>query len=88
MTAVEGHNSDGAAKTWREIQRRAREHAMSAIDSLADIAANGESENARIAASNAILDRAYGKAQTTRTVDDDAVPRNIKVRFVEPGEAK
>jgi hypothetical protein len=87
MTPAKDHNSDAAAKTWKEIRQRAREHAIAAIDSLAEIAANGESENARIAASNAILDRAYGKAQTTSAVEEDSVPSNIEVRFVEPGRA-
>lgn len=45
-------------KTFAEI---AKEHAPAALDMLAKIAASSESDSARVAACNSILDRAYGK---------------------------
>lgn len=39
----------------------AREHTDTALRALVDIAKKGESENARVAAANSLLDRAYGK---------------------------
>jgi hypothetical protein len=39
----------------------AKDHAESALQTLADIASGGESEAARVSAAVAILDRAYGK---------------------------
>jgi phage terminase small subunit len=39
----------------------AKGHAAVALKTLADIAKDGESESARVSASVAILDRAYGK---------------------------
>lgn len=39
----------------------AREHTSVALTALVDIAKKGESESARVAAANALLDRAYGK---------------------------
>lgn len=39
----------------------ARKHTSVALKALVDIANKGESESARVAAANALLDRAYGK---------------------------
>lgn len=48
-----------------EVRRRlaglAQEHAETAVQALADIAAHGESETARISAAVALLDRGFGK---------------------------
>jgi hypothetical protein len=41
----------------------ARAHTSTALGVLVDIAKKGESESARVAAANSILDRAYGKAR-------------------------
>ncbi len=49
----------GQAK--RELAEMAKEHAPAALQTLADIATNGESEAARVSAAVAVLDRAYGK---------------------------
>ena len=43
------------------IEELARSHAPTAMATLVDIAAKGESEAARVSAANAILDRGYGK---------------------------
>lgn len=43
------------------LSQLAKQHAGEAILALADIAVNGQSETARIAAACAILDRGYGK---------------------------
>ncbi len=40
---------------------QARVHSKLALDTLAKIAKDGQSESARVMASNSILDRAYGK---------------------------
>jgi hypothetical protein len=39
----------------------ARQHSVDAIEALAHIALNGRSENARVSAANALLDRGYGR---------------------------
>ena len=39
----------------------AREYSVNALDCLVEIAKGGESEQARVSASNSILDRAFGK---------------------------
>ena len=43
------------------LAQLAKQHAGEAILALADVAENGQSESARIAAACAILDRGYGK---------------------------
>lgn len=45
----------------KRLSEFAREHSDLAIDVLCDVAKNGNSESARVAAANALLDRAYGK---------------------------
>lgn len=44
-----------------EIEARAKEYAGDALKALADIAARGESETARVSAAVALLDRGYGR---------------------------
>lgn len=53
------------AKEAREIQDAARTHASAVIEKLADIVENSINEPAIIAASQVLLDRAYGKASQT-----------------------
>lgn len=43
------------------LSELARKHTSTALGALVSIASGGESESARVAAANAILDRAYGK---------------------------
>lgn len=45
----------------RDIKALAAEHTDVALRTLAEIAATGESEAARVSAATALLDRAYGK---------------------------
>lgn len=45
----------------RDLMDMAKGYAPKALKTLADIAAKGESESARVSAATAILDRAYGK---------------------------
>jgi hypothetical protein len=60
-----GRRKGSVARATREHKATlgdlARKHTDVAMKALADIAAKGESESARVAASNSILDRAYGK---------------------------
>lgn len=54
------------------VSALAKTHAPSAMKALAEIAARGESEAARVSAANAILDRAYGKPAQAVTIGGDA----------------
>ena len=58
-----GHsgNPSGRPKVVAHIQELARQHAPEALATLVEIARSGVSENARVAAACALLDRGYGK---------------------------
>ena len=58
-----GHsgNPSGRPKVVAHIQELARQHAPQALATLVEIARSGVSENARVAAACALLDRGYGK---------------------------
>jgi hypothetical protein len=54
-------NPGGRPKADGEIRELARQHTITALQTLAEICQNGENESARVAAANALLDRAWGK---------------------------
>jgi Family of unknown function (DUF5681) len=54
-------NPGGRPKGDGEIRELARQHTITALQTLAEICQNGENESARVAAANALLDRAWGK---------------------------
>jgi hypothetical protein len=62
------------AKTKTDIRSLARSYGKMAIQSLAGIAQNGQSENARVAAAHVLLDRGYGKATQVIAGDEDGGP--------------
>lgn len=62
-------NPGGRPKASARVRDAAREHTEAALAVLVQIAKAGESEAARVAAANAILDRGYGKP--TQPVDGD-----------------
>jgi hypothetical protein len=56
-------NPGGRPKVEGEIRELARQHTMTALRTLIEIAEQGENESARVTATNALLDR--GGAGTT-----------------------
>ena len=58
-----GSKNKVAAELKATIAQLCEPHVSTAIKTLVDIAQNGETETARVAASNSILDRVYGKAR-------------------------
>jgi hypothetical protein len=63
-------NAGGRPKVVGEVRDLARAHTQLAIDTLAEIAANGASEMARIAAANSLLDRGWGKPAASLELRD------------------
>ncbi|WP_458438733.1 portal protein [Methylorubrum extorquens] len=61
-------NPGGRPKAAGRVRDAAREHTEAALAVLVQIATAGESEAARVAAANAILDRGYGKPTQTADV--------------------
>ena len=62
-------NPGGRPKVVGEVRDLARQHTPTAIKTLVDICANGQSEAARVAASQALLDRGWGKAPQEMSLD-------------------
>ena len=58
-------------KATAEIRMLAREHGPAAIQELARLAKEAQSEPARISACNALLDRAYGRSQASQPIELD-----------------
>lgn len=54
-------NPGGRPKGDGEIRELARQHTMTALLTLVEIAEQGQNESARVAAANALLDRGWGK---------------------------
>ena len=66
FTPGQSGNPGGRPKVLAEVQALAREHTPAAITALAGIVKNTkEPAAARVAAANSLLDRAWGRAQTT-----------------------
>jgi hypothetical protein len=63
-------NAGGRPKVVGEVRDLARAHTQLAIDTLAEIAAHGVSEMARIAAANSLLDRGWGKPAASLELRD------------------
>ncbi|WP_105436402.1 hypothetical protein [Neorhizobium tomejilense] len=58
----QGASSRATKQHKSTLSDLARAHTAVALKTLVDIAKKGESESARVAAANSLLDRAYGKA--------------------------
>lgn len=65
-------NPSGRPKELKEVIELARAHTVTAINALAAIAQSGESETAVIAASEALLNRAWGKPKDTVEIDGNS----------------
>lgn len=70
-----------------KIRQLARSHSEAAIRELARLSLKSESEKTRVAASNALLDRAFGKPTQKIAGDEDEAPIRITEvvrRIVDP----
>ncbi len=83
MTFVKGQsgNPGGRSAGLKHIRELAREKTETAIQTLIQVCETGESEAARVAAANAILDRGWGKP--TQPLDGDGEGGPIKVQAIE-----
>jgi len=81
-------NKDTAEKR-KAIAELAKEHTRAALDALVDVMEHGQSESARVSASNAILDRAYGKPMQSMDVSNtDGTMRTVDVSRLSLAERK
>ena len=70
----------------REVKDLAQQHAAGAIERLAFLAQKAESEAASVAACNAILDRAYGKAPQAVAGEGGEGPVKIEFSWLAPSK--
>jgi hypothetical protein len=62
-------NPGGRPREIGYLRELARERTEEAIETLADVMLNGESDSARVAAATALLDRGYGRPSQTVEVE-------------------
>ena len=75
---TKGTPNRATAEAKRALEDLAKEHAPAALGALVHVATRGESEAARVAASVALLDRAYGKP---RQINEHTGPDGGAVTF-------
>ena len=82
-------NPGGRPKADGDIRELARRHSEAALQTLVEIAANGESESARVAAANAILDRGWGKPAVALVADTpQVITLNLGDKFRQPEQLR
>lgn len=74
----------GRPPVIRHIRELAREQTETAFAALVDIALNGESETARVAALKELFDRGWGKSAQPLTGEDGTGP--IAITWMNAGE--
>lgn len=74
-------NPGGRPKTLGHVRDLARAQTALAIDVLVEICRHGETEAARIAAANAILDRAWGKPTVAVAVRDPGLEIGVLIEM-------
>ena len=78
MTWVKGQSGNPSGRTDKPIAVMARSHAPNALRTLVAISKDTRAPHAaRVSASQAILDRAYGKAPTFNTNDSGTFKRAV-----------
>lgn len=84
-----GRKPGSMNKATADIKAAASVYSEQALQVLANIATQGESESARVAAANAILDRAHGKPKQSMDVDANvkAVVTKIERKLVRPSDS-
>ena len=61
-----GSTNKSSPEQSQRLSELAKTYTEEALETLVDVARNGRTDSARVAAANAILDRAYGKCTTTQ----------------------
>ena len=64
-------NPGGRPKVITEVRDLARQHTRKAVQTLVTVMQSAESDSARVAAANALLDRGFGKPRTDQPVTLD-----------------
>jgi hypothetical protein len=75
-------NPSGRPKVVGELRELARTHTELALATLVSVCESGETEGARVAAANAILDRGYGKPAQAYTGEDGEGPVEVALSVI------
>lgn len=70
------------ARIPQDLKSKARAYTEQALGALCQIITQGESEAARVAAANSLLDRGWGKAAQPHTGEDGEGPLEIVLRTI------
>lgn len=70
-------------KATADVKALAQQYGREAVDTLAEIMRGGDSDKARAAAANALLDRGYGKPVQAVTGEDGGPVQVVIQRFSE-----
>lgn len=87
MPRVQGHPKTGGRrkgtpnKIGADYREAARAYTLEALKTLARVMREGQSEQARVAAANAILDRAWGKP-SVMLAGDPSAPFELQLKAV------
>ena len=87
-------NPSGRRAEDRKIKLLARQHTENAVKTLVSIMEKADTDASRVAAANAILDRAYGKpkqivdAQLVKRIVDERQVTDIRDRLRAPSEER
>jgi hypothetical protein len=83
-------NPGGRPKAYGELRELARQHTMTALQTLVEITERGENESARVTAATAILDRGWGKPAVPIIADDipPVITFNLGRELHPPAEMK
>lgn len=79
-----GRKKGSINKATADIRAAAQEYTDQALDVLFQIATAGESEAARVAAANSILDRGHGKPRQMVEVEADVKTTVTRIELVGP----
>ena len=76
-----GASNKATSELKLNLSELAREYTNDALDTLVDVMQSSQSDSARIAAANAILDRGYGRPTKTTSLEVNApfVPTRIEL---------
>ena len=78
-TSGQGRPVGAKNKATQELQDLARVHTPAAIKELARLAVGAESETARVAAINSLLDRGHGKPSQSVAIGQDPSLKPVEI---------
>ena len=75
-----GSTNKSSPEHSQRLSELAKTYTEEALETLVDVARNGRTDAARVAAANALLDRAYGRPTTQQHIEiPDVAPQVIEL---------